>query len=305
MTAAAIAVLASARSPAGGWGWTAGQAGNTECTALALLALQAHEAHTADSAEAMAHGQAWLHSRQHPDGSWPMADQVPDSSWMSSLAVLALAGLDGTDGRALRGAEWLLGREGRGLTFLMRAWLRLFPREAAVDHDQNLVGWPWTPDTAAWVEPTAWSLLAVKRFLPLLPQRRATERIRQGELMLADRMCVGGGWNYGNRRVLGVALPPYPDTTALALLALHDVPSDSVTGASLDRLRDMLPTHRSTLVLALAALCLHLYGEDVSELRAELRDRVRPPASATDVRSLALALLALDDRGSHFAAGPP
>ena len=38
--------------------------------------------------------------------------------------------------------------------------------------------------------------------------------------MLLDRRCRDGGWNYGNRRVLGADLPSYPETTALALMAL-------------------------------------------------------------------------------------
>lgn len=229
-----------------------------------------------------------------------MGDEVPTASWMTSIAVLALAHLEGTDVHARRGAEWLLGQESRGLPWLLRVWLRLSSQEPIVDHDQNLVGWPWTADTAAWVEPTAWSLLAVKRLRGRLPRQRATERIRQGERMLADRMCRGGGWNYGNRRVLGEDLPPYPDTTALALIALHDSPSDHVTGASIARLHDMLATNRSALVLALAALALRLYGEDVAPLRAQLHERLRSGQDVDDVRTLALILLALDEDSLHF-----
>ena len=61
---------------------------------------------------------------------------------------------------------------------------------------------------------------------PLLPpgNNRPTERIRQGELLLYDRMCADGGWNYGNTKVLGEHLPPYPETTALALIALQEHP---------------------------------------------------------------------------------
>ena len=41
------------------------------------------------------------------------------------------------------------------------------------------------------------------------------------ERMLLDRRCRDGGWNFGNRRVLGADLPSYPETTALALMALN------------------------------------------------------------------------------------
>ena len=39
--------------------------------------------------------------------------------------------------------------------------------------------------------------------------------------MLRDRETVGGGWNYGNRVVLGEDLEPYAQTTAAALVALQ------------------------------------------------------------------------------------
>jgi hypothetical protein len=184
--------------------------------------------------------------------------------------------------------------------WLFRAWLRLRPQEQVVDQDQDLVGWPWTADTAAWVEPTAWSLLAVKRLQRHLPRQRAAERIRQAESLLADRMCRGGGWNYGNRRILGEDLLPFPDTTALALMALHDSPSVAVTAVSIDRLHDMLVANRSALVLALATLSLQLYGEDVTALRAQLHERIRSGHGDDDVRTLALMLLALDEDSLHF-----
>jgi hypothetical protein len=39
--------------------------------------------------------------------------------------------------------------------------------------------------------------------------------------MLLDRRCPDGGWNYGAPRALGVPLPSYPETTAMALLGLQ------------------------------------------------------------------------------------
>jgi hypothetical protein len=46
------------------------------------------------------------------------------------------------------------------------------------------------------------------------------DRIELGEKMILERRCSDGGWNYGNRKVLGTELPSYPETTALALLGL-------------------------------------------------------------------------------------
>jgi hypothetical protein len=140
----------------------------------------------------------------------------------------------------------------------------------------------------------------VKRLAGRLPRALAAHRIRQAELMLADRMCEGGGWNYGNRRVMGEALPPYPDTTALGLIALHDSPSEAVTGASIRRLRALTTGRNSTLVLALSTLALQLHDEDVAPLRAALLERVRHADPGVDTRALALALLALDERARPF-----
>ena len=69
--------------------------------------------------------------------------------------------------------------------------------------------------THGWTEPTAWGLLALRRLRPT-----ATDRIDDALAMFAERECVGGGWNYGSRIVLGVELRPYVQTTGLALLAL-------------------------------------------------------------------------------------
>jgi hypothetical protein len=291
--------LIAARHASGGWGWRAHDTANTECTALAAMALRNSDPGSGGEAAAES-GIHWLRSRQMADGGWPLSDQVPMSSWTGALAVLALAGEAPDDEQALRGAVWLLGRESGVQPWLQRLWLRLFVRERVADQDQGLLGWPWTEGTTAWVEPTAWALLAVKRLMPRLPRARAAERIHQAELMLADRMCIGGGWNYGNKRVMGVELPPYPDTTALALIALHDTRSAEVTGTSLQRLRELTAGRNSMLVLALSVLAFRLHGEDVASMRAALLDRLGSTNASGDIRGLSLALMALDEDTPHF-----
>ena len=49
-----------------------------------------------------------------------------------------------------------------------------------------------------------------------------SKELGRGEMLVYDRMCENGGWNYGNSKVLGEALWPYPDVTAVALIALQD-----------------------------------------------------------------------------------
>ena len=127
--------------------------------------------------------------------------------------------------------------------------------------DATLQGWSWVDGTASWVEPTAWSLLLLKKLRNngSLP-REGTLRIEAGEQLLLDRVCSVGGWNYGNRQVYGHDLWPYVPTTALALLALQDRRDLSSVQRSLEQIQKDLLTERSALALALARVCLEVYG---------------------------------------------
>jgi len=251
-------------------------------------------------------GLAWLRSRQRADGSWPHSDDVAESSWATALACCALAREDGPGpDQAVRGGRWLLQSRSRNFGLVQTILIRLLSRgPPVVDQDNRIPGWSWAADSSPWVEPTAWSLLALKQLPGLLPEHRTRKRIDQGHALLADRMCHGGGWNAGNKTVLGVDLSPYPETTAIALLALQDHRSPAVTDASLAQLEAMLPLDGSTLVLALAILALQLYERDVRSEREELLSRLADSANAMDVRTLALALLAARQPERPFLIPP-
>jgi len=283
-----VDALVAARSADGGWGAGAGRPSNTEATALGLLALHAAGRDgTSDAA-------AWLVSRQREDGSWAFGDVVPDASWSGSLAALALGRTGADEAAAARGLHWLVGQEGTGFPFLI--WLRykLFPDEQAVELDPSLTGWPWTPDTFSWVEPTSYALLALKCLPGLAPRRAARARIQEGERMILDRACRGGGWNYGNSRVLDEELEPYPDTTAIALLALQDRSGEGVR-AGMAALRRMLGEVDSGLALALATLCFRAHDLDASPFAQRLGARFEATGFLGETRVLALAALALAD----------
>jgi hypothetical protein len=301
MVVEALSLLIGAQNRDGGWGAKPGLPSTTEGTALALWALGAYRDREAQLREPLRLALAWLHARQRPDGGWPMSDQVRQSNWMSILAVLALAQIESERIHALRGGSWLLATSSQQGPLLARLYFRFFENRGVV-LDLSLRGWSWADGTLGWVEPTSYALVALKLLQPDLPQQRTSARIREAELLLRDRMCLEGGWNYGNKVVMGVPVPPYPDTTALALIALHDRPRDEGIRASLGALDTMLETNRSGLVLALAALCLQLYGRDVTGLRAQLRGRFRETHFDGATRTLALALLALDEQVRHFAA---
>jgi hypothetical protein len=91
-------------------------------------------------------------------------------------------------------------------------------------------GWPWYPGAAAWVMPTALSLIALRKEQGLHPSNALKERIQGGTQYLLLHTCKEGGWNHGSTHALGYEASPYPETTGVALLALQ-----GVKGPGIDR----------------------------------------------------------------------
>ena len=158
--------------------------------------------------------------------------------------------------------------------------------------DNSLQGWSWIPATFSWVEPTAWSLIALKRWARLDGQPHI-DRIREGEALLLDRCCAGGGWNYGNANMLGQELKPYVPTTALALLALQDRRQESVVARSAEYLGRAARSESSALALSLAALALGVFGQDVSEVQQALNGQAPTTLALENNVGIATALVAL------------
>jgi hypothetical protein len=279
----------------GGYPARPGLPSATEPTALALFALSFEPEPGATPTL-----RTWLRTQQTPERGWPAMAGLQEPTWATALAVLALARYP-EEGAAVRGgSEWLLGRRGRTVAGpgLLR---RLFGRPAAVDVNGALVGWPWLVDTFSWVEPTAYALLALKAVHPRSAEAEA--RIDQGERVLLDRVCPDGGWNYGNARVLGEDLWSYPDTTALALLALGPARAPAVSAKALDTLETMLAANQSGLATALGVLALAAHGRDVRPWRARLATRFEATGFLGDVRALGWAVLASNESVTPFG-GP-
>jgi hypothetical protein len=212
MIETAVEFLLKAQNPDGGWGVERGRRSNTEATSFSILGLGGLGEESV--AESIDRGMDWLIKRQNGNGSWPLTSQLQET--------LSLAASETHRERAVRGAKWLLRQEGRDLGWVASLIYRLAPEKLSVQLNPDLKGWSWTSGTFSWVEPTSYALIAIKKLKPHLQGTDAEERIHQGELMIYDRICEGGGWNHGNAKVLGVNLWPYPDMTALALIALQD-----------------------------------------------------------------------------------
>ena len=235
--------------PEGGWSSAASRQASVEVTCLALMGLR-------QIGRASELGKRLLLQIQNADGSWP-AFQGDDAEgcWTTSLAVITLLGH--SDKSAQRGIQWLIGNTGRESHWFWSLKFRIADRK--VQFDPVNFGWPWFSGTVSWVIPTAFALIALKRFSRCCPTKRAADRIQLGAEMLYNRACPVGGWNAGNGVVLGSPLKPHIDPTAIALLALKDKPEHGTTQRAMDWLRMNIEGCRSPYSIAWALLALAVY----------------------------------------------
>lgn len=209
----AITSLLAAQNSEGGWGYRGGGPW-AEPTAYALLALGGEPR----ASGSVIRGARWLAALQRPDGGWPPRASVRQSTWVTALAVLALG--ERLEASALRSAVlWMLAQSGRESGFWRQLRLRLLGTQS--DQDNRAEGWPWYPGTAAWVAPTALTILAMEKAGRRIALPQLEERLQAGRQFLWSTMCRDGGWNHGSNNALGYDSDSYPETTGLALLALH------------------------------------------------------------------------------------
>ncbi|HXF71914.1 MAG TPA: prenyltransferase/squalene oxidase repeat-containing protein [Actinomycetota bacterium] len=252
--------LLEARAGDGGFGARPGQPAEPEPTALAAIALDDERARD------------WLLDHQAPDGGFGLRIPGDVSDAATPLAAIALPA-----GPA---------RE-RALDHLLRNRAQRVPDTPEIPHRPDVAGWGWTPDTFGWVEPTARAVLALRLLRP-----DAGPAIADGVALLEDRECVGGGWNYGNRVVLGEEIPPYAQTTAVALLGLQGLELPAVA-RGLATLRRLWPAERGGLTLAQALAAFRLAGDpEAGAVERALGRRFARTGFLGDVVALAWAAIA-------------
>ena len=259
------ALLDRCRNADGGYGPRVGEASELEPTALAAMAFDDPDA------------KAWLATEQRENGSFAIeaGPYVNDSA--TGLCALAL------DPGAARE---------RALDYLEKARAQRVDSSAATPIDPTAIGWGWTTGTASWVEPTARALWALRVARP------GSERIGDATALLRDRESVGGGWNYGNREVLGEELPPFAQTTAMALIGLRslDPELESRGLATLARLWHVESAGGLSLATSLMAFRIHDDDIDAEMVRVSLERLVEETALLGNGIALAWAALALGDR---------
>ena len=249
----AVSALLAGQNPEGGWGYGSTESW-TEPTALAILALRAHGIRQS----VVDKGLRWLAKCQRADGGWPPNPQVRESTWVTALALLAFK----DNPRAL---AWLMEQSGRESGIVQRLRLWMLGVDPAVDTKNH--GWPWFPGTAAWVAPTALSILAMSRYGS--PEVR--ERVATGRAFLLSRVCGDGGWNHGSTRALGYESSSYPETTGLALLALRGTPNLS---RSIERAQQHLRDCPSTQGACWLRLGLLSHGQPATMKQLACRNQL-------------------------------
>ncbi len=268
--------LETARNDDGGYGPRPGLPSEPEPTAVATLALDDGRART------------WLEEHQRPDGSLALVigDQVnpPDDSVNDSPTALAALALPAGAGRDAA-LDHVVAHQA----------IKLDAVSEVVPMDPTFRGWSWTPFTFGWIEPTSRALLALQVLRP-----SATAEIEDAVKLLADRSCVGGGWNYGNREVWEKELEPFAQTTAIALIGLQGAGDPQVVADGYAVLRKLWPVENGGMSLGVALLALRLAPDGTDAERAEIEAELASSFDATafldDNVALAWATLATGDR---------
>jgi len=266
---ARLDTLRRAQNPDGGWGYFPNKQSWLEPTAYAVLALHGDAA--AD--------RAWklISSWQSAEGSWRPCAQVEQASWATSLSVTIAIAREDWGPAVKSGVAWLLGTEGVESNFINRAAARIGLLKA--ERDISLRAWPWKPGNSSWVEPTAHALIALKRAAAKFPSSELGDRVKQGEAQLMDVRGKDGGWNYGSPSALGVDLPSYPETTAIALTGLQ---GRKDLGRAFDLARKLADETPSPLARAWLNVALRLNGETAPEVSTE----VSPDVMLTAIEAL-------------------
>lgn len=264
--------LKHSQNPDGGWGYFSGKQSWLEPTAYAALAL--HGDASADRAWAL------ILRWQGQDGGWRPSSDVAIANWGTALCV-TIATARGEFGEPFRkGVKWLLGSAGQESRLLNRMAAKVGLLKS--ERDLNLKGWPWKPGTSSWVEPTAHTLVALKLASAKFASKELDERVRLGEAQLSGVRSKDGGWNYGSRAALGIDLPSYPETTALALVGLQ---GRGEIAAHLGEAAKMARETKSPLARAWLAIALRVNGAEPPAATGE----VTPDVLITALEALGAA----------------
>ena len=257
-----------------GWGYTKGTTQPyPEPTCYSLLAL----AGTSFSPNKPI---TWLASLINEEGQLYLPkDDLPN--WATALFVITSIHLNETSEAQNASINWLLDWKSQEVE----------NEESEVTPvDTTLVGWSWISNTFSWVQPTSLAMVALK-----MAGMKTHERVTEGETLLLDRVCLDGGWNFGNPIVYDKKIEPSVMETALAIFALQDTPqAETEIERGLAVIAQRAVDMPSTLSLALATLSTNLFDRPTQTFTDLLLERQEEDGSwRQNIWWTALAALAL------------
>jgi len=269
--------LTSLMLPGGGVPYYPGGGPSAEPSLLGLLALSACGA-PAGSAKPLL---SWVAELQNTDGSLAIQPgHRGQGIWLTAPAAVVFH------------KYGLVEARDRALGFVTSLKSETVPNDPNVGQDNTIVGWPWVRGTFGWVEPTAWSVIALN-VCGLGGHLRALE----GRRFLLDRQIPSGGWNYGNPGLNDRELLPFWDTTGLTLVALGGLPDVGRVRPSVDLLEKNQGKIGSLCGLAWAALGLEAHGKNSPEVERRLTAAMaEQPDDGLNTAHFAAGLIALSGR---------
>ncbi len=257
-----------------GFAYRPGGSSRPDATCWAVLALRA----TGGAAALIEEARQLLANAQREDGRVCISPEHADACWPTPLAVLAWQGAP----------EYEVPRK-KAIQFLLDLEQAPDEPDPNVAHDGTIRGWPWIAKTHAWVEPTAYALMAL-RVCGYADRGRTQDAVR----LLMNRQLPAGGWNYGNTAVFEQELRPMPETTGLALQALAGLVARPDVDKSITYLRSELPRLNTPMSLASAILGLHAWQETLQQPQEQILHVLarQEQLGPYDTVSLSLLLLA-------------
>jgi hypothetical protein len=271
--------LLSMKNPDGGWPYYEGKTSRLEPTCWALLALSAVGAQAPlDVLRGWPRRDGWFVDRS--------SDAVNVA--FNGLAGVTLRALGAMDGELTALRQALVGMKGQRL-----------PQVPAFRQDNSIQAWPWVDGTFSWTEPTAWALISLKK---IGRDRLADARVQEAERMMLDRVCVTGGWNYGNSNALGADLEAYVPTTAMGLLALGDRRDHPAVRKSVQYLQAHRLSERSAMGLGFTKIALSIHDQHADDVDAALEAVASHTAFLSNVHLMAIALYSSAGRSRRYEA---
>jgi hypothetical protein len=267
--------IAERQVEGGGFADHPGGRDRPDITCWAILALTA-AGRSDDSVDV---ARRWLAKAQLADGRVCISRKHKDTIWPTPLAVLAWHGQP----------EYRTSRE-RALQFLLE-FDQISAGDAPDDiigHDGSIEGWPWVAEAHPWVEPTAYSLMALSS-----TEYRGHQRSKEAVRLLLDRQLPNGGWNYGNITVFQQELHPMPETTGIALQALAGLVPRERVGKSILYLQSRLTALSTPFAAAWAILGLAAWQERPHDPREQFVGILEQQRTFGPFDTVSLSLLVL------------